>query len=122
MNRFWAGQAIRMESFVAICGAVGVDWQAVADPDAMVEASAAFTAVPSIFPLGQAACPECGQMLPMSATRVVVDRFPRIRCGNGIRVDSLCKIPLSIDRTQHNLQRHGRYAQPSMYSLAWGMY
>lgn len=35
LNRFWAGQAIRMDTFVAICDAVGVDWQAVAEPVAM---------------------------------------------------------------------------------------
>ncbi|MGF1604249.1 MAG: NB-ARC domain-containing protein [Thermosynechococcaceae cyanobacterium] len=37
LNRFWAGQAIRMDAFVAICDAVGVDWQAVADPDAIAD-------------------------------------------------------------------------------------
>ncbi len=47
MNRFWAGQAIRMDAFVAICGAVGVDWQAVVDPATLVEDPSAFTAASS---------------------------------------------------------------------------
>ncbi len=38
LNRFWAGQAIRMDSFVAICDAVGVDWQAVAAPESGIDA------------------------------------------------------------------------------------
>ncbi|MGB7416819.1 MAG: NB-ARC domain-containing protein [Thermosynechococcaceae cyanobacterium] len=37
LNRFWAGQSIRMDAFVAICDAVGVDWQAVADLDAIAD-------------------------------------------------------------------------------------
>nr|RNJ66636.1 MAG: NACHT domain-containing protein [Leptolyngbya sp. IPPAS B-1204] len=32
LSRFWAGQAIRSEMFIAICEAVGVDWQTVAEP------------------------------------------------------------------------------------------
>lgn|GEM_PF-4429786 len=29
LNRFWAGKPIRRETFIAICAAVGVDWQMV---------------------------------------------------------------------------------------------
>ena len=36
LNRFWARQAIRTDAFIAICAAVGVDWEAVVDHDAMV--------------------------------------------------------------------------------------
>jgi WD40 repeat protein len=31
LNRFWAGKAIRSETFIAICTAVNVDWQIVVD-------------------------------------------------------------------------------------------
>ena len=31
LNRFWARQPIRREAFIAICSAVGVDWETVAD-------------------------------------------------------------------------------------------
>jgi len=33
LNRFWAGQSIRREAFIAICMAVGVNWQCVADAE-----------------------------------------------------------------------------------------
>ncbi|MGR3276466.1 NB-ARC domain-containing protein [Acaryochloris marina NIES-2412] len=33
LNRFWSGAAIRSEAFVAICEAVGVPWQDVAEPE-----------------------------------------------------------------------------------------
>lgn len=33
LNRFWSGAAIRSETFVAICEAVGVAWQEVAEPE-----------------------------------------------------------------------------------------
>ena len=33
LKRFWAGQAIRKDTFIAICKAVGLDWQEVADQD-----------------------------------------------------------------------------------------
>ena len=33
LKRFWAGQAIRKVTFIAICEAVGLDWQEVADQD-----------------------------------------------------------------------------------------
>ncbi|MEB3356946.1 MAG: hypothetical protein VKK04_09485 [Synechococcales bacterium] len=35
LNRFWAGQSIRREIFVAICMAVGVDWRRVVDANAI---------------------------------------------------------------------------------------
>lgn len=39
LNRFWAGQAIRSDIFMAICAAVGVDWRAVAVSETLLEES-----------------------------------------------------------------------------------
>ncbi|NEP24530.1 NB-ARC domain-containing protein [Moorena sp. SIO3I6] len=33
LNRFWARQPIRCDNFIAICTAVGVDWEKVVEPD-----------------------------------------------------------------------------------------
>lgn len=35
MNRFWGREAIRIDSFIAICDTVGVDWQVVAAPESL---------------------------------------------------------------------------------------
>ncbi|WP_299414461.1 NB-ARC domain-containing protein [Acaryochloris sp. IP29b_bin.148] len=56
LNRFWAGQAIRMDTFMAICTAVGVDWQTVAMSEALQEESFSLpAAAPSV-----AACQDWG--------------------------------------------------------------
>lgn len=41
LNRFWACRPIRRETFIAICQAVEVNWQAVADPGAIAPLSIA---------------------------------------------------------------------------------